>query len=453
MLLRFRCKNFRSIREEQELSLIAAKTRTDEKSESLIDTSFEDLKLLRCAAIYGPNASGKSNVLAALSTFSQMVSESQRLWKPDGQIPHYSPFLLDEDSRGEPTEFEIVFLLDSSVLRYGFRFDRTAFLAEWLVDATSRDKVLFRRELNEGETTFSFPARNLVKSAEDGRHLESIRMDVRLNSLLLSAGAQRNNPALSKISGYLAGYLEILPNRDSDEYEEMTRLRTWHRDRARRGEAAKMLAFADVGIREITLSTLDPSFLFNPNVEPSLRIRAPDLYPHGEEFPPSAGLWLSHAGAAGKSYFLSEKHESAGTLAYLRILAPLLNKLRDGGILLIDELESSLHPTLARELVRIFNSPELNPKGAQFVFTTHNTNLLDLQLLRRDQVWFTEKSREGTTRLFPLTDYQPRTNQNIELGYLGGRFGALPYLDEQLLRETLIPEEPVQASLHFSEKA
>jgi hypothetical protein len=95
MLLRFRCKNFRSIREEQELSLIAAKTRTDEKSESLIDTPIEDLKLLRCAALYGANASGKSNILKALAAFRRIVSNSWRSWKPQGPIPEYNPFALD----------------------------------------------------------------------------------------------------------------------------------------------------------------------------------------------------------------------------------------------------------------------------------------------------------------------------------------------------------------------
>ena len=183
MLLRFRCKNFRSIREEQELSLIATNTRTDEKGESLIDTPFEDLKLLRCAAIYGANASGKSNVLAALSAFSQIVSQSQRLWKPNGPIPAYAPFLLDEVSRTEETEFEIGFLIDSSTYKYGFRFDQAAFHEEWLADTTSREKVLFRRttgnpqrvkrrEVEDLRAFTALPARRRSRTPEGG-HLNS----------------------------------------------------------------------------------------------------------------------------------------------------------------------------------------------------------------------------------------------------------------------------------------
>ena len=447
MLLRFRCKNFRSIREEQELSLIAAKTRTDERSESLIATPFEDLKLLRCAAIYGANASGKSNVLAALSAFSDIVSESQRLWRPSGPIPRYDPFVLDDTSSNDASEFEIVFLLDSSIFRYGFRFNRTTFLREWLVDATSRDKVLFHRESEGEDTQVSFPNKNLIKSAEDARHLEGIRKDVRPNSLFYSASAQRNHLLLTRICSFLTDGFDSLGN-----YRIRERAVASCREEDRRKQVLEMLRFADVGIRDLSVSSMnfpEP----DPQSEAGLRQAFPGLFPNSEKLeplPPLNFLWLSHAGAKDRSYLLKEVDESGGTLAYLSILGPLLDRLRDGGLLLIDELESSLHPALARELVRIFNSPKLNPKGAQVIFTTHNTNLLDMGLLRRDQVWFTEKNREGATRLFPLTDYQPRTNQNIEAGYLGGRFGAIPFLDEQLLRESLIPSEPAQTSLEFS---
>ena len=160
---------------------------------------------------------------------------------------------------------------------------------------------------------------------------------------------------------------------------------------------------------------------------------------------------MTHQGASEKLYPLESSQESEGNLAYFFYSWVLYwDGLRDGKVLMIDELESSLHPALARELVRLFNSPKLNPNGAQIIFATHSTNLLDLDLLRRDQIWFTEKSRDGATKLYPLSDYQPRTNQNIEAGYLGGRFGAIPFLDEELLREPLLPSEPAQASLGFS---
>jgi AAA15 family ATPase/GTPase len=493
MLLRFRSKNFRSIREEQELSLIAARTRSDERSESLIDTPFDDLKLLRCAAIYGANASGKSNVLAALSAFSQIVSQSQRLWKPNGPIPAYAPFLLDEVSRTEDTEFEIVFLIDSSTYKYGFCFDQAAFHEEWLIDTTSRDKVLFRRTTGNPQrvkrrevedlrafaalparekiadsrgrsleflaaidalTTVSFPNRNLGKTLEESRHLEGIRLDVRPNSLFLSAAAQKNHLILSKIYAYLSDALEAIQDQKS---QSLLRTAATCSDSSRREQIKRMMEFADTGIHDLDVA---PQDLSDKDKQPILAFIAalkevhPETFSHmptdGSNLPQNFEIRMTHQGAGGKSYPLESSQESEGTLAYFSILGPLLDGLRDGKVLMIDELESSLHPALARELVRLFNSPKLNPNGAQIIFTTHSTNLLDLSLLRRDQVWFTEKTREGATRLYSLSDYQPRTNQNIEAGYLGGRFGAIPFLDDQLLRESLLPSEPAQASLGFS---
>lgn len=497
MLLRFRCKNFRSIREEQELSLIAAKTRTDEKSESLIDTPFDDLKLLRCAAIYGPNASGKSNVLVALSAFSQIVSQSQRLWKPYGPIPAYTPFLLDELSRTEDTEFEIGFLIDSSTYKYGFRFDLTAFHEEWLIDTTGRrDKELFRRTTESPQsikrrevedlrayaalpvlekladskrrsleflgavdalTAISFPNRNLGKTLEESRHLEGIRLDVRANSLFLSAAAQKNHPVLSKIYAYLSDALEAIQDQKS---QSLSRTAATCSDNGRREQIKKMMEFADTGIHDLEVIPQDLSDRDKQSMLAfivALKEAHPEIYSQmptdGSNLPQNFEIRMTHQGAGEKSYPLESSQESEGTLAYFSILGPLLDGLRDGKVLMIDELESSLHPALARELVRLFNSPELNPKGAQILFTTHSPSLLDLDLLRRDQIWFTEKSRDGATRLYPLSDYQPRTNQNIEAGYLGGRFGAIPFLDSQLLRESLITKEPPQASLKFTGEA
>jgi len=496
MLLRFRCKNFRSIREGQDLSLIAAKTRTDEKIESLIGTPFDDLKLLRCAAIYGPNASGKSNVLAALASFRQIVSQSQRIWKPNGPIPAYAPFLLDEVSRTEDTEFEIVFSIDSSIYKYGFRFDQSAFHEEWLIDTTTRDKLLFRRTTESPQTVkrrevediraftalparekiadsrgrsldflaaidaltaVSFPNRNLGKTLEESRHLEGIRLDVRPNSLFLSAAAQRNHPVLSKIYAYLSDALEAIQDQKS---QSLLRTAGTCSDSSRREQIKRMMEFADTGIHDLEITPQDISDIDKRPILAfiaALKEAHPETFSQmptdGSNLPQNFEIRMTHEGAGGKSYPLESSQESQGTLAYFSILGPLLDGLRDGKILMIDELESSLHPALARELVRLFNSPDLNPKGAQIIFTTHSTTLLDLDLLRRDQIWFTEKRRDGATRLYPLSDFQPRKNQNIEAGYLGGRFGAIPFLDEQLLRESLLPTEPAQSTLEFQSEA
>jgi hypothetical protein len=124
-----------------------------------------------------------------------------------------------------------------------------------------------------------------------------------------------------------------------------------------------------------------------------------------------------------------EAQESKGTIAFLSLLAPILRALDDGGIVCVDELDHSLHPLLAIELIRLFSETKRNPKGAQLIFNTHDTNLLSADVLRRDQIWFTEKARDGASQLYPLTDFKARREENLENGYLQGRYGAIPYLN------------------------
>jgi AAA15 family ATPase/GTPase len=129
--------------------------------------------------------------------------------------------------------------------------------------------------------------------------------------------------------------------------------------------------------------------------------------------------------------FDNEK-ESDGTMAYLSLIAPIIESIEEGGLLCVDELDSSLHPLLAMKILQIFGAKATNPLGAQLIANTHDTNLLGRGLLRRDQIWFTEKGRDGESHLYPLTDFKPRRNENLESGYLQGRYGAIPFLDSDL---------------------
>ena len=141
-----------------------------------------------------------------------------------------------------------------------------------------------------------------------------------------------------------------------------------------------------------------------------------------------------HRTASGAGAFLPREAESAGTLSFLRAAMTATSSLAAGHVLAIDELDTSLHPLLARSIVGLFQSPKTNPKGAQLLFTTHDTNLLDRRTLRRDQVWFTEKDGSGATCVYPLTDIKTRKTDNIQRGYLQGRFGAIPFIGDQDFR-------------------
>jgi hypothetical protein len=358
---------------------------------------------------------------------------------------------LDDTTITAPSEFEITFLLDERIYRYGFTFDKWIFHNEWLIDITKNERRFFERTTNGEATKVEFPGRNLTNL----RILSGVEDTVRPNSLFLSATAQANHPFLSRVYANLSDNFLPVSNDDIRPRRDFT-ASLFQRDKSH-DQIVSMMKFADEGIGDLEVAEKEMSDTDKKTIQAYIRSlkevdpeKYSDLAPDLSTFPSSPEIRISHRGSSNKYFFLQDDEESDGTRAFFSMLGPLLNSINEQKVLLIDELESSLHPKLARYLLQIFNSPELNPKGAQFIFTTHNTNLLDLQLLRRDQVWFTEKSLDGATQLFPLTDFQPRTNQNIELGYLGGRFGAVPYLDDQLLRDSLISTECPQASLQFT---
>ncbi len=435
MLLAFRCKNFRSFKTQQEFSLVAGRTRSPEYPNAVIEISGREEGLLRCAAIYGANASGKSNVLRAMSTFSRMVSESHRNWKPTGRIPAWDPFSLDLTSPNGQTEFEADLTVGALVYRYGFCFDEEAVRQEWLIDITARPKVLFRRSTKGPEVSLSLPGRNLGMTSDESRRLESIRLQTRPNSLFLSSAAQSNHERLLPIYKWITDSFHVISPRDWIEPRDTAEMCA---NLSQKAQVMALLSFADVGIVDLEVSeeqipekttkVLSAMFAAMKEVNPDSPVDLGKLA--GKSQP---AIRMFHRGAGGESFSLMFRDESAGTRAFFYLLGPLLTELKQGNVLLIDEFGSSLHTNLARQLVKILNNSSSNGEGAQIIFATHDTTLLDPDLLRRDQIWFTEKDQEGATSLSQLSQYKPRKDQDLGHAYLNGRFGAVPFLDEEVV--------------------
>lgn len=435
MFLSFRCANFRSIAKEQELTLVAQKTRSNEHDENLLKTPIEHETVVRCAAIYGANASGKTNILRAMRAFSDMISESQRKWQPTGGVPTYDPFMLDEKSRSEPTRFEIDVAIQGKILRYSFSFNERVIVDELLMDITNRQKILFHRTSDGSNVKITFPGRNLGKTAEEQKLLELIRLQTRQNSLFMSSAAQGNHEELSVLYKWISDSFFILSPRDQTRGRFTAEMCSAD---GRKEQIKKLLLFADTGIVDLEVTEEDAPEAEKRIWDAVLRAMKEVNTEIGEDIEISPfekrrpSVTMIHKGAENRPYPLNFQQESAGTRAFFYMLGPILNELSDGTVLLIDEIESSLHPNLAKQFVRIFNSSKFNPNGAQLIFATHDTNLLDLRMLRRDQIWFAEK-KDGATVLGQLSDYQPRKEQNIATAYLHGRFGAVPFLDDDLL--------------------
>jgi AAA15 family ATPase/GTPase len=428
--------------------MIASSTRTDEHNYSLLDTPHADLKALRCCALYGANASGKSNILKALAAFSAMVAVSQRKWEPQGNIPAWDPFGLNDNSREEETMFEIDFVKDETIYTYGFKFNKTFFVEEWLLDNSGRAKTLFRRSTKNSVTTVVFPNRNLSSSGDESKQLDLARLQTRPNSLFLSSAAQINHEQLSNIFIWIIRRFNILSSRD-----EMLRFDTavGCAEDKRKKQIKDLLIAADTGIVDFAVAEEEAPERVKKMIAAMQGAIKEVNAEFAEDFASQSlsrhKVMMLHRGENDRSFPLDLSEESDGTRQYFRMLGPVLDEIQEGSLLLIDEFGSSLHPNLARQIIKMFSDPVLNPNAAQLIFATHNTDLLDLSLLRRDQIWFTEKDQSGASFLKPLTDFKLRKGQEIAPAYLNGRFGAVPVLDESLLRSGVSMHEKIRTPL------
>ena len=410
MLLRFGVSNHLSIRDYQELSL-AASSLKERQEEKLIACEAAPTKyLLPSAVIYGANASGKSNFINAMGTMCGMVLQSQTKGEPGGGVLRH-PFKLDEDNPRLPSRFDIDFFMDDVRYHYGFEASDSAFESEWLYAfPKSHRQTLFERDGDEFRFGRGLKGQNRV-----------IVSLTRPNSLFVSAAAQNDHEQLSKVFSY---FRSIRGDQNIAASEE---------------EVSERLTGKELDSRVIDfLGKIDTGVIAYRHTESELSEKhlgiSRELFTllanQTSEAPPKwVTIELAHRGRDGNPFYLDMERESAGTRRLLVMLDLAFHALDEGAPLFIDELNASLHTRAAEAVLKLFCSRKTNPKGAQLITTTHDTNLLDSSFIRRDEVWFTEKDSEGATRLYPLTDIRTRKGDNIEKGYLQGRFGAVPFDD------------------------
>ena len=422
MLVEFRVGNHRSLRDEQVLTMEAGKG-FDPKDPRPRKVKGWRKPLLPVVALYGANASGKSNVLAALRYMQDMVAYSHYHLGPEQGVPQDS-FAWGPDKQ-KPSLYEATFIVNGTRYEYGFEVANGVFSEEWLFAWPKGKKQTW---LERDGMKFGY-----------GDHFKgenkTIERVTRPNALFLSVAAQHGHPSLSVINLWLRSLyiprvgpsvlgqmfdvhplseLALFISRRMSQHEQTgpmaelvkTEMELFQRFRS-------LIQSSDVGIIDIELRT-----------------------DHGDTAREGQRkLMVQHQNQnQGGNAWLPIEQESQGTQTLFRIGIPIVRALVNGGVLVADELEASLHPMLAQQIIAQFNHPSTNPKNAQLIFTTHDTNLLGPvdgePTLRRDQVWFTEKDQDGATVLYPLTDYKPRKAENLERGYLQGRYGAIPFLGQ-----------------------
>jgi hypothetical protein len=254
----------------------------------------------------------------------------------------------------------------------------------------------------------------------------------RPNSLFLSAAAQNNHLALAPLYGWFSRSLEFVLGERSEWKQRSAVLCA---DPRHRGSVVNMVAFADLGIADLRISEQALSAgekRIRSAVVTSIKSVLETDDPLFDWIGSRKHIQLLHR--LGENIVPFEPNqESDGTIAYLTLLGPIILALQTGGVVCVDELDASLHPLLATQLIQLFGDKSLNPQGAQLIFNTHDTNLLSSGTLRRDQIWFAEKKQDGGSQIYPLTDFKPRKEENLANGYLQGRYGAIPFLNPQCL--------------------
>lgn len=437
MIISFSVKNFKTFKKRAAISLIASNyDKTTRVEENIISDNNFNLKILKSSVIYGANASGKSKFLEALLFMKSFVIESSKETQK-GDLISVVPFKLSTESENGNTEFEIVFEQKNTIFRYGFEVNKDFVAAEWLYRKQKIKEVeLFYREEQEFEVHKEMS--KAVKISKEGL--------VRDNALFISVAAQFNDETSITIIEWFK-QLRTLSGLFEEGYKGFTLGKT--EEPIQKSKILELLKAADLGIDNVELTILDDSNIPN-DVPKELRDKLIKAVKDGDKI--VSDVLMSHkkfdasGRAVGNVSFSVDDDESAGTNKFFALTGPILDVLENGYTLIIDELDSKLHPNLVCKIVSLFNSKELNKKNAQLIFNTHDTNLLSSGLFRRDQIWFTEKDKYGAASLYSLADFKEqrvRKEEAFEDNYIRGKYGAVPYMGlfDNLIAQKVLQDE------------
>jgi AAA15 family ATPase/GTPase len=413
MIVSLTVTNFRSIRDETTLNLCTERP-GKHLPENIAYPAGDRIGVIKSVGIYGANGSGKSNLLQAFEALQYIVSASGNLEEGD-PIGYYEPFRLSAQTKQEPVRFDVQFITPDGVrYRYKVAFEKYRITEEQLIAyCTRHPAVLFMREASDTWETIKFGT-----TLRGGKKRLPFAPN---NSYLSKAGNNEETPAsLRNVFNYFLWNVVRFAR-----YERLI-LRGWTEVQDLVQQVAALLALADTGIDTVTVAERDIDSLQPPEDTPDkldLRGRRDTRWK----------FLFSHKTESGGIEKFELNEESAGTRRLFELAPVLLDAFTTGGVVLIDELESSIHAFTAELIIKLFNDPEVNPKGAQLIFTTHNVHIMSPERFRRDQIWFAEK-RDGASRYFSLAQFDKnmvKPSSPFARWYLEGRFSAIPQIDYQ----------------------
>lgn len=421
MLLEFTCANFRSINHKCTLSL-RAQGISDEPKQNVLQID-KNAKIVKTAALYGANSSGKSNVIRAFATMIFHIVESVKL--NDSDELRFEPFRLSTINN-KPTFFEVVFIVNNVTYKYGFEFNETRIVGEWLYSSKAggkRQTPLFIRTedgIGVNEKTFA-----------EGIGKEESTND---NRLFLSLCAQLNGEISQSIIAKFKT-MNVVSGIDSVGYGGYSK-KMLHKHLQGYDNAIAFFSRIKLGFNSIETKEKDFDESVLPQDMPKELKESLIKQLNGKksiELFSKHNVYNKNGKVVGTTIFDIDD-ESEGTKKLIELSGPIFDTLSEGKILWVDELDAKMHPLISQHIVELFNNPKTNPLNAQLVFSTHDTHLLSSRLLRRDQIWFTEKDSMEQTDLYNMMNIElpdgskPRNDSNYEKNYIAGRYGAIPFI-------------------------
>jgi uncharacterized protein len=431
MLIEFSVGNYRSFKEKVTFSMVAANLVSQDKNldGNNVFAVDEELSLVKSAAIYGANASGKSNLVKALNFMKWFMVNSSKETQSNEQI-FVDKFRLSTETENQPSFFELVFMMGGQQHRYGFTANQERVISEWLFYVPeSRETRLFERENGK------FNISKVYKSS-------GVEERTRNNALFLSVSAQFNIKKSEEILNWLTNQFILTSGLNDEPIQYMFR-EDIH------DQVIQLLGNMDLGINGVDLQRLDidkyekriidaikeesdPAMIKVINIVAKNRIEN-EKDNWNKNTKAERIVTLHHKfNSAGEVVSLEPfsllGNESDGTQKIFALASLLVHSLNYGTVLVIDEFDARLHPLMSQSIIKLFNSSKINPKNAQLILITHDTNLLSNKIFRRDQIWFTEKDRYGATALYSLAEYKVRNDASYGSDYIKGKYGAIPYI-------------------------
>lgn len=420
MVLEFTVENYRSFYGKKTLVLEADKALKECSDMNLFE--YNKHTLLRSLALYGANSSGKSNLVSAMHTMARCVLLSVKL--NDNEELEYDPFLLLKGN-DSPTMFEIVFLKGDYYYRYGFRYNLERIVDEWLFRKTtprSKEQMLFvRNEEGICVDESNFP---------EGAGYEEKTND---NRLFLSLCQQLGGEISRQVISWFQSDFNVISGLNNQQYRSYSKL-FFHKKEQYSVDALEFFQKLRLGFNSILTHEEEPNIPSDLPTELRAMFQKEMQGKKSIELDSVHNVYSEKGKVIGTINFSFEDRESSGTNKLFDLSGPIFETLYSGAVLVVDELDAKMHPLISQYIIELFNNPETNPKNAQLIFTTHDTHLLSQKILRRDQIWFTEKDAKEQTDLYSLMDIvlpdgtKPRNDANYERNYIAGRYGAIPYI-------------------------